>query len=67
MNHNILIADLKDLLNELLIEESIAKSAGNTLHLNGLQQARVLLEIRLEKHGVQRIKTIENSPEIQLN
>ncbi|MFT5715877.1 MAG: hypothetical protein ACI9T7_000050 [Oleiphilaceae bacterium] len=50
-----LIADLKDLINELREEESYAISKGNVLHCNGLSQARVLLEIRLEKHGVSRI------------
>ena len=61
-----LIADLKDLINELLEEESYASSRGNVLHCNGLSQARVLLEATLEKHGVARISTIINVIDIEL-
>lgn len=58
--NNNLVDDIKGLINELLEEESYAKNAGNTLHFNGLSQARVLLEITLEKHGIHRITTITN-------
>jgi hypothetical protein len=59
-----LIDDLKDLINEILENESIARSAGNELHCNGLAQARVMLETRLEKHGISRISTISNFSDI---
>jgi hypothetical protein len=62
-----LVNELKDLINELREEESIAKSAGNDLHYNGLSQARVMLEMRLEKHGISRISTIENTNEVLIN
>lgn len=59
-----LINDLKDLVNDIRQEESIARSAGNELHCSGLAQARVLLELRLEKHGISRITTLENASKI---
>lgn len=67
MINKALINDLKDMLNELREEESIAKSCGNDLHWNGLVQARIMLETRLKKHGISRISTIENSSEILVN
>jgi hypothetical protein len=67
MTNKALIDDLKDLLNEIREEESIARSAGNDPHCNGLAQARIMLEMRLEKHGIARISTIENTREILIN
>ena len=67
MLNKALVDELKDLLNELRVEESIAKSAGNDLHYNGLVQARIMLETRLEKHGISRISTIENTTETLIN
>ncbi|OES24689.1 hypothetical protein [Alteromonas macleodii] len=56
-----LTEDLKILVNDLKEEESIAGSMGNDLHKNGLSQARVALEVVLEKHGVARSATIEQT------
>lgn len=67
MNNKALIDDLKDLINELKEEESIAAAARNALHANGLAQARVLLEMRLEKHGITRSATHENHTEKRIN
>lgn len=63
MNNISFINDLKELINEIREEEHIAMEAGNTLHLNGLSQARIMIEARLKKYGVDRALTIESQPE----
>lgn len=60
MEKNELIVDLKKLLVRLLEQEQDAIDAGNILHLNGLQWARVNLESTLESHGIARTTTLDN-------
>jgi hypothetical protein len=67
MANKAIIDDLKDLINEIREEESIARSAANELYCNGLAKARIMLEMRLEKHGVSRISTLENTHEILIS
>lgn len=61
MTRTKLVNDLKKLLTDLLEQEQDAKDADNQLHLNGLQFARVRLEMTLENNGIPRTSTIDNS------
>ena len=63
MEHSKLVSDLKKLLVDFLEQEQDAKDAGNTLHLNGLQYARVNLEVTLERNGIPRTSTINSTIE----
>jgi hypothetical protein len=45
----------------------VAKSARNALHLNSLQYARLNLEMTLDKHGISRISTMANTPDMAIN
>ena len=61
MIQRVLIKALKMHLTDLLEEEVAAKEAGNQALLQGLQYARINLETTLEKCGVSRTVTLDNS------
>ena len=67
MDNQSLVNDLKDLLNELKEEEVVATRHSNTLHSNGIAQARILLETCLSKHGISKASTLENASEKVIN
>lgn len=58
--NNELINALRVHLADMLEEEVAAKDAGNDVFLQGLQFARVNLEVTLERHGISRVSTLEH-------